>query len=277
MYHDIAWFKEAQSEKNITIGHQFCRIIYTIMHNSSTSSRLGDGITPEALDQLNQAFEKADPDRLLQWGFDSFGTEMALGTGFGPSGVFLIHRLHGLGLEPPIFYLDTHLLFDETYALRDLIEKRLDIQITRVSTDLTLEEQEEKHGPELWKTNPNRCCYLRKVLPLRNYLADKKAWVTGVRRNQSETRKKTQKVEWDPGNEVVKINPLADWSDDQVWNYIYQHDLPYNPLHDEGYPSIGCIPCTQPVTGDGDQRAGRWSDSEKNECGIHLSSQKFQQ
>ena len=247
------------------------------MHDSSTSSRLGNGITSEALDRLNQAFEKAGPDRLLQWGFDSFGTEMALGTGFGPSGMFLIHRLYELEIAFPIFYLDTHLLFEETYALRDRIEERFDILITRVSTDLSLEEQEQKYGAELWKTSPNRCCYLRKVLPLRNYLADKKAWITGVRRNQSETRKQTRKVEWDPENEVVKINPLADWSDDRVWDYIHQHDLPYNPLHDEGYPSIGCIPCTQPVNEDEDQRAGRWSGSEKTECGIHLPSQEFQQ
>lgn len=235
-------------------------------------------ITPERLNELNSRFEATHPDDILSWGYGAFGPSMVLGTGFGPSGMFLIHRLHKLGVDIPIFYLDTHLLFDETYELRDRVEERFDIRITRVSTDLSVKEQNEKYGEQLWKSDPDRCCFLRKVLPLRNYLSDKKAWITGVRRNQTETRKQTEMVEWDPENGVVKINPLAAWTDEEVWNYIRENDLPYNPLHDEGYPSIGCIPCTRPVrNAEGDSRAGRWSDSEKTECGIHISSQNFKQ
>ena len=232
----------------------------------------------ELLDNLNMQFEVAGPDQVLVWGYHVFGTDMVLGTGFGPSGMFLIYRLHQLGVKIPIFYLDTHLLFNETYELRDRIEARFDISITRVSPDLSLDEQARNFGSELWKRNPNRCCHLRKVLPLRNYLSDKRAWITGVRRSQSETRRKTQFVEWDPQNEVIKLNPLANWTGDEVWNYIRAKQLPYNPLHDEGYPSIGCIPCTQPVeeeAGEAEERAGRWNGTEKTECGIHISSQNY--
>jgi len=231
-------------------------------------------LSQDQLDSLNQQFEMAGPDEVLLWGYYTFGADMVLGTGFGSSGMFLIYRLWELGINVPIFYLDTHLLFNETYELRDRVEKRFDIQITRVSTDLSVEEQAEKYGDKLWERNPNRCCYLRKVLPLRKYLSDKKAWITGLRRSQSKTRENTQFVEWDPENEVFKINPLASWTGQKVWNYIHSKGLPYNPLHDNGYPSIGCIPCTQPVDDEtDDQRAGRWNGSQKTECGIHLPTQ----
>lgn len=232
-------------------------------------------LSEKLLDNLNKQFEVAGPDQVLLWGFRTFGTDMVLGTGFGPSGMFLIYRLWELGVEVPIFYLDTHMLFDETYELRDRVEERFDIDITRVSSDLSLEEQAEKFGEKLWEKKPNRCCHLRKVLPLRNYLSDKKAWVTGLRRSQSERRRQTQFVEWDPENKVIKINPLANWTSEQVWSYIRSKGLPYNPLHDEGYPSIGCIPCTQVVESDTeDERLGRWKGLEKTECGIHLATQK---
>lgn len=231
-------------------------------------------LSDKLLDDLNAQFELAGSDQVLIWGYHMFGSDMVLGTGFGPSGMFLIYRLWELGINIPIFYLDTHLLFDETYELRDRVEERFDINITRVSTDLSLDEQREEYGEKLWEKDPNQCCYLRKVLPLRNYLSDKKAWITGVRRSQSETRRQTQFVEWDPENEVIKINPLADWTGQKVWNYIRSKNLPYNPLHDEGYPSIGCIPCTDAVdSGKKDERAGRWNGSKKTECGIHLSAQ----
>lgn len=228
------------------------------------------------LDSINNQLDQAHPDKILTWGYDAFGDKMQLGTGFGPSGVFLIDRISKLEVDVPVFYLDTQLLFDETYELKEIIEERYGIEITQVKPKYNLEEQAEYFGDELWKKNPNRCCHIRKVLPLRNHLSDKSAWVTGVRRNQSETRKNTNVVEWDPSNKVVKINPLARWSSEEVWDYIHEHKLAYNPLHDDGYPSIGCIPCTFKVEGDTrDERAGRWKDSDKTECGIHVSSQEF--
>lgn len=226
----------------------------------------------EELDQLNQQFEEADPIEVLKWGFETFGQDMVLGTGFGSSGVLLIHFLQEYGFNIPVFYLDTNLLFGSTYELRDKIEQRYHIEITKVTPDLTLKEQAEKFGDELWKRNPNRCCYHRKVLPLQNYLSDKKAWISGIRRSQSETRNQVRIIEWDKDNNVIKINPLARWTGREVWDQIHQLDLPYNPLHDEGYPSIGCIPCTQPVDAskESDDRNGRWNGSDKTECGIHF-------
>ncbi len=231
-----------------------------------------DKLSAEELDQLNQRFEESHPSDILAWGYETFGKEMVLGTGFGSSGVFLIHQLQIHGLDIPIFYLDTNLLFDSTYELKDRLEKRYNIDITRVTPELSLKEQAERFGDELWKRNPNQCCFYRKVLPLRNYLSDKKAWVTGIRRSQSETRNQVRIIDWDEENEVIKINPVAHWSGKKIWNEIHRLNLPYNPMHDEGYPSIGCIPCTQPVNAskESDDRNGRWNGTDKTECGIHF-------
>ncbi|MEX1063654.1 MAG: phosphoadenylyl-sulfate reductase [Balneolaceae bacterium] len=223
------------------------------------------------LAELNRQFEGTHPDRVLAWASGTFGAKAVIGTGFGPSGIFLIHRAHILGLVTPVFYLDTQLLFEETYALRDKLEQKLGISIHKVSPDLSVREQAEKHGEELWNRDPNHCCYIRKVAPLKKYLSDKEAWITGIRRNQSVTREDTQIVEYDAVSDVIKINPLAAWDNDRIWDYIRKHDLPYNPLHDEGFPSIGCIPCTSPVAEGEDERNGRWRGEEKIECGIHFS------
>lgn len=232
-----------------------------------------DVIFSEAkLHQLNRQFEEAEPGDILAWGNRLFGRDMVLGTGFGSSGVLLIHFLQEHGIDIPVFYLDTDLLFEETYQLKETIEQRYNIKITKVTPELSLEDQAEKYGNELWKRDPNRCCHLRKVQPLRNYLSDKKAWVTGVRRTQSETRTRVQFIEWDDDNDVIKINPLANWPGEKVWDLIHQLGIPYNPLHDDGFPSIGCIPCTQPVDAskESDDRNGRWNGTDKTECGIHF-------
>lgn len=227
----------------------------------------------EDLSGLNHQFEYESPDDLLRWGAEHFGNTIVLGTGFGPSGVVLIHKIYKLQLPVKVFCLDTNLLFNETYALWDKIEEKFDIRIESVSPILTLEGQAKIHREELWKSNPDMCCHLRKVLPLQKYLSNKKAWITGLRRSQSQMRNEVGKIEWDPGNKVYKLNPLADWSQDEIRNYIKKYNLPYNPLHDEGYPSIGCIPCTEPA-GSQDERSGRWKNLEKTECGIHLPSLK---
>lgn len=224
------------------------------------------------IDRLNQRFENADPIEILRWGFDTFGKDMVLGTGFGSSGVLLIHFLQEHGIHTPIFFLDTNVLFDSTYELKNSIEQRYKISITRVTPELSLHEQAKRFGDELWKRNPNRCCYYRKVLPLRNYLSDKKAWITGLRRSQSETRNQVRIIEWNSENNVLKVNPLAHWTGEDIWDQIHDLELAYNPLHDEGFPSIGCIPCTQPVDASkqSDDRNGRWNGLDKTECGIHF-------
>lgn len=227
------------------------------------------------IQDLNIRFENSHPDEILSGSYKEFGGGMVLGTGFGSSGVLLIHKVVTKKIPIRIFYLDTNLLFRETYTLRDELQDRFDIKIDRISPQLSLEDQAEKVGEMLWESDPDKCCYLRKVLPLKSYLSNKQAWVTGVRRSQTTAREQTQVFEWDPLNEVVKINPLAKWDSEDVWAYIKQHDLPYNPLHDQGYPTIGCIPCTEPAESE-NERSGRWKNMSKTECGIHLPSQNFQ-
>jgi phosphoadenosine phosphosulfate reductase len=226
--------------------------------------------TNEELKSLNERFDSDDPDALLHWASDQFGKTLVLGTGFGPSGIVLIHRLVELGLSVKVFCLDTGVLFKQTYKLWKKVERRFDISIEKVSPILTLDGQRDLHKANLWESNPDRCCHIRKVLPLQKYLANKHAWITGLRRSQSERRGQTQPVHWDSENRVYKLSPLLNWSRERVWDYIHEHDLPYNPMHDDGFPSIGCIPCTAPADDQSDERSGRWKEMEKTECGIHL-------
>jgi phosphoadenosine phosphosulfate reductase len=135
---------------------------------------------------------------------------------------------------------------------------------------LSLAAQADQHGPALWSHDPDRCCQLRKVAPLRQYLATQRAWISAIRRDQTRHRASAGLVEWDRTNGLVKLNPLAAWTAGQVWAYVLKYELPYNPLHDQGYPSIGCWPCTRAVAAGADPRSGRWAGLAKTECGIHL-------
>lgn len=240
--------------------------------DSITNFEAGIGLSDHQIDRLNRRFEHAHPDEVLRWAYDTFGSDAVLGTGFGPSGIVLMHRIAELELDIPVFFLDTSLHFDQTYRLRDELEERLGITIHAVRPALSLEEQASRYGDELWKKDPDHCCYLRKVLPLRNYLTDKQAWITGIRRDQARTRKNIRILERDAQNGVVKLNPVAGWSGEQTWEFVRKYNLPYNPLHDEGYPSIGCVPCTSPVQEGEDERNGRWRGGNKIECGIHFST-----
>lgn len=222
------------------------------------------------LPYISQHFENRRPQDLLRLALETFGHEIVLATGFGPSGVVLMHMVSQLQPETPVFYLQTDLLFPETMALRDQLAQQLGLNFIEVHSGLSLAAQSQQYGPELWRHNPDQCCHLRKVVPLRRFLADKKAWISGIRRDQSPTRAKTPLVTWDKANGLIKLNPLATWGREQVWAYIYAHDLPYNVLHDQGYPSLGCMPCTRAVAPGEDERAGRWAGWNKTECGIHL-------
>jgi phosphoadenosine phosphosulfate reductase len=168
-----------------------------------------------------------------------------------------------------VFTGDTEFLFPETYDLMDRVEEKYGIKIERLYSDLTPEEQEREHGPRLWARDPDQCCNLRKVEPLRRKLATLDAWITAIRRNQTSERAGVLKVDWDPKFNLVKICPLADWTREMVWNYAVNHKVPYNPLHDLNYPSIGCTHCTRAVQPGEDARAGRWSGFGKTECGLH--------
>lgn len=229
--------------------------------------------TPRQLLALQSDLESASPREILQWSYATFGNTLAMATGFGASGIVLTHLLTTILPDPEVFYLDTDLLFPETYALRDRLAETLGVRFVRVHGGKTVEEQEAEHGPALWERNANQCCFLRKVLPLRHFLRDKEAWITGIRRDQAITRAKASVIDWDAGNGLIKINPLAFWTSEEVWSYIRLNDLPYNELHDRGYPSIGCMPCTRAVSTGEDERSGRWAGSGKVECGIHVGSQ----
>lgn len=225
---------------------------------------------PANLPALNRRFDRGVALDILRWGLATFGDDIALATGFGPSGIVLMHMVSCLRPRTTVFYLQTDLFFPETLALRDRLVERLGLRFTEVHSGLSLAEQARAHGPALWQRDPDLCCRLRKVAPLRRFLAGKKAWVTGIRRDQSPTRRGTATISWDYANGLIKLCPLAGWSRADVWEYIAAHDLPTNPLHRAGYPSIGCAPCTRPVSAGEPERAGRWAGRPKLECGIHI-------
>ncbi|MDX1932429.1 MAG: phosphoadenylyl-sulfate reductase [Capsulimonadales bacterium] len=210
----------------------------------------------------------------LRWAWDTFGPRAAIGTSFQGAGLVILHHAVSAGLPFPVFTLDTGLLFPETLELKARLETFLGISIESLHPERTVEEQAEEEGPELWNRAPDVCCHLRKVVPLQKKLATLDMWITGVRRGQGETREATSVLEayqFDSFRDeyLYKLNPMAAWTRDAVWEYLKKNGIPYNPLHDRGFRSIGCIPCTRPV-GEGDsERAGRWTGFDKTECGIH--------
>ncbi len=220
------------------------------------------------ISNLNDEYKGSDPARILEWAVKTFGEDAVLSTGFGASGIVLMHQLSIVRPGAPVFYLDTDLLFDETYELIERIRERLDIRLFRVSPEHTLDQQTAEFGENLWETRPDQCCHIRKVLPLKKFLSDRKAWITAIRRDQSATRKNTPIFQQDHWLDVLKVCPLAGWTEDKIWDYLNVNRLPYNELHDRGYPSIGCRPCTRPAATNGDLRAGRWSGTAKTECGL---------
>jgi phosphoadenosine phosphosulfate reductase len=231
-------------------------------------------ISPREAKSLNAKFAGAPTPDILRWAWERFGPRAAVGTSFQGAGIVMLHLAKEAGITFPVFTLDTGLLFKETLELKKRLEDFLGLQIESLVPDLTVEQQAEAQGPELWKRDPDLCCTMRKVMPLQGKLSDLDCWITGLRRQQSNARAQTDIVEIyafdeSTGRDIVKLNPMVAWTRDAVWKYIKDHKIPYNPLHDQGYRSIGCQPCTG-RTGDGDQeRAGRWIGFNKVECGIH--------
>ncbi len=226
----------------------------------------------DEIDLLAENFERSYPHEIIAWAAHTYGRGLAMATGFGPEGIVIMHIVSQVAPKTQIFYLDTDLFFPETYALRDELQQRFGISFVRIATPISLDQQKQEYGPELWTRNPDQCCRIRKVNPLRAYLKKKKAWITGIRRDQTHMRLSAKPIEWDQTNGLVKVNPLLNWSQDQVWTYIYMFDLPTNVLHRRGYPSIGCQPCTRPAADGADPRSGRWVGFKKVECGIHMKA-----
>jgi phosphoadenosine phosphosulfate reductase len=221
---------------------------------------------------LNAEYENAAPQDILRWGVREFGQDLAVVTSFQPSGIVAIQMLSEIAPQTPILTLDTGILFAETYALMDALEARFDLNLKRIKPALTLAQQATQYGDALWERDSDACCNMRKVVPLGEALAPYQAWVTGLRRDQH-GREKTPVISWDKKYNKVKLCPFATWTEDMLWLYIESYELPYNALHDQGYPSIGCntAVCTQP-TQEGNERSGRWVNSRKSECGIHVAN-----
>jgi phosphoadenosine phosphosulfate reductase len=226
-------------------------------------------VNDEELSVISAELETEPPESVLRWAFSEFGPDVALATGFGAEGCVLIDMVSRITTGARIFYLDTDLLFPETYALCGQLEARYGIRLERRATRLSLSAQAAEYRERLWERQPDLCCQLRKVEPLKQVLAGLRAWVTAIRRDQTPARACAGIVERDRKFDLLKINPLATWSGRDVWDYIKQYDVPYNSLYDHGYGSIGCAPCTTLVQIGEDPRAGRWRGTVKTECGLH--------
>ena len=225
--------------------------------------------SPQTAADMGRDMEQTSAVETLRWAAARFGSRLTFATGLGAEGCVLVDLIGRHGLPIDIFTLDTGLLFPQTYDLWRRLETRYGVTIRGVSPTLTVEAQAAEHGDRLWERMPDRCCQIRKVVLLETELAPVDAWITAIRREQTPERANAGVVEWDAKFDIVKINPLARWTTREVWAHLLEHEVRYNPLHNQGYPSIGCMPCTSAV-GDGeDERAGRWRGVAKTECGLH--------
>ena len=223
------------------------------------------GFDPET---VSAELEDASAEEALGWALGTFSPRMYIACSFQKTSSVTVHMAQKINADARFFYLDTDVLFPETYETKNRLEQRYGINFHRYSS-ITLEQQKGLYGDELWSRDPDSCCGIRKVEPMRSALAAVDLWVSGIRRSDSQTRAGAPKFGWDTRFGLWKLNPLADWTEKQVWSYIHEHDIPYNPLHDQGYPSIGCTHCTRKPGAGEDARAGRWAGLDKTECGLH--------
>lgn len=222
-----------------------------------------------SLSREYEEWEQLEAREVIDLAYRRWGKNLVLSSSFGAEDMVLIDMACEVVDRPEVFCLDTDLLFRETQDLIDLVCRRYPIRLTRYKPRLTVTEQAHALGDRLWEREPDQCCGIRKVEPLRRALTGKDAWMTGIRRDQSPTRKNAPVAGWDESHALMKINPLVQWTTNDVFFYLQQKSVPYNVLHDQGYPSIGCEPCTRAVKSGEDPRAGRWAGHDKKECGIH--------
>ena len=221
-------------------------------------------MSPVAAPETLPDFEHLTAEEILVEAVDRFQPSMKVACSFQKEASVIMHML--LEIEPAaqFFTLDTGLFFPETYRTWRALEERYGIKVETMQGP-SLARQAQLYGDALWERDPDRCCELRKVTPLREVLAPLDAWVSGLKRGDAAGRAESPKLGWDRKHGLYKVNPLADWSEQDVWEYLARHDIPYHELHDRGYASIGCTHCTTPGTG----REGRWAGSDKVECGLH--------
>jgi phosphoadenosine phosphosulfate reductase len=237
------------------------------------------GVAVEALATLelsvvNQKLDEKSPQEILRWAVDCYFPRLTMATAFGAEGCCIIHMLAEIEPAVRIFNLDTGYQFPETLELREQIKERYGIEVEYIRPELSVAEYEAEHGGPMYRHRPDQCCHDRKVLPLRRAIEGYDAWISSIRRDQTTHRARAGAVQWDAKFGLMKINPILSWTKKDVWNFISRHEIPYNPLHDRGYPSIGCWPCTAPVKDGDDERAGRWAGSTRKECGLHVIEQE---
>ncbi|HZZ79105.1 MAG TPA: phosphoadenylyl-sulfate reductase [Gemmataceae bacterium] len=226
--------------------------------------------SPEQIAQACANLDGKPPEAILSWAVKQFYPRLTMATAFGPEGNCIIHMLAEIEPRVRIFNLETGYQFPETLELRERIKQRYGIEVEYVRAETTVQEYEEEHGGPLYVIRPDQCCLDRKMVPLRKAVVGYDAWISAIRKDQTADRGQASVVQWDAKFELVKVNPLLNWTKKDVWNFIVKNDVPYNPLHDRGYPSIGCWPCTAPVAAGEDDRAGRWRGTGKKECGLHV-------
>jgi phosphoadenosine phosphosulfate reductase len=202
--------------------------------------------------------EGLSAEESIAWALEHFGPELRFAVSFQKTSSVMIDMAHRIDPRARFFYVDTGLLFPETYDTRDALAERYGVEFERVA-----------NGSSDWSLDSSGCCADHKVELMRTALGEAGCWASGIRRVDSETRADAAKFAWDERFGLWKLNPLADWDEKQVWNYIKEHRIPYNSLHDQGYPSIGCVPCTTVALEGAGERAGRWAGTDRTECGIH--------
>ncbi len=227
-------------------------------------------MSSEQITQACQDLEGQSPQEILRWAVARFFPKLTMATAFGPEGNCIIHMLADIDKRVRIFNLDTGYQFQETLDLRERLKDRYGIEVEYVRPQTTVAEYEAQHGGPLYRHRPDQCCFDRKVVPLRQAVVGYEAWISAIRKDQTKERGQADVVQWDPKFSLVKINPLLNWTKKDVWSFILKNDVPYNPLHDQNYPSIGCWPCTSPVNAGDDERSGRWAGTQKKECGLHV-------
>jgi phosphoadenosine phosphosulfate reductase len=227
-------------------------------------------LSSEEIAAVSERLKGKQPEDVLRWAVAEFFPRLTMATAFGAEGCCLIHMLAEIEPRVRIFNLETGYQFKETLELRERIKERYGIEVEYVRPESTVEEYEKEHGGPLYRSYADQCCHDRKLVPLRNAVVGYDAWLSAIRGDQTKDRGQARVVMWDAKFGLVKINPLLSWTKKEVWGFIEKHKVPYNPLHDQNYPSIGCWPCTRPVAEGDDERAGRWYGTVKKECGLHI-------
>jgi phosphoadenosine phosphosulfate reductase len=233
---------------------------------AESSFRLSD---PE-IAAANESLAGQLPQTILRWAVETFHPRLTMATAFGAEGCCIIHMLAEIEPSVRIFNLDTGYQFKETLEMRERIKDRYGIAVEFVYPELTVEEYEREHGGPLYRIRPDQCCLDRKITPLKKAVVGYDAWVSAIRGDQTDHRKAAKIVQRDAKFGLIKVNPLLAWTKKEIWSFVFEHGVPYNPLHDHGYPSIGCQPCTDSVPEGGDERDGRWAGTRKKECGLHV-------